>query len=163
MLIGKQFSIWKKRNATSSSDCQYFAGVVHISTPTTDCLFRRTTNIIKQMYRGEKKIFNWQNHDKYPPTHTIHLLNISSVSQVSKCFPSTTNQSYLKHSNVRDQLYFPGRYQKQHLFPASIPDLSQIKLFKHTINGMQLHSICLPTGSQRGRAVLADHYHHHPA
>lgn len=113
--------------------------------------------------RRRKKIFNWQNHDKYPPTHTIHLLNISSVSQFSKCFPSTTNQSYLKHSNVRDQLYFPGRYQKQHLFPASIPDLSQIKLFKHTINGMQLHSICLPTGSQRARAVLADHYHHHPA
>lgn len=53
MLIGKQFSIWKKQNATSSSNCQiqYFAGAVHINTPTIYCLFQRTTERITQMHR----------------------------------------------------------------------------------------------------------------
>ena len=80
MLIGKQFSIWKKQNATSSSNCQiqYFPGTIHINTPTIYCLFQRTTERITQMmYREGEGISLVDRTMINTPRHIPHLLNSS--------------------------------------------------------------------------------------
>lgn len=84
MLIGKQYSIWKKQNAISPSKCQiqWFAGTIHINTPTIYCLFQRTTERNTQkMYRDGEGISLVDRTMINTPEHIPHLLNSSSQTR----------------------------------------------------------------------------------
>lgn len=78
------FNLEKKQNATSSSNCQiqYFAGTIHINTPTIYCLFQRATETITQkMYREGEGISLVDGTMINTPQHIPHLLNSSSQAR----------------------------------------------------------------------------------
>lgn len=161
MLIGKQFSIWEKKNATSSSICQiqYFAGNIHINTPTIYLPISRTTErITLKTHREGEGISLIDRTVMNTPWHIPPPIEQLLASQVLKHPPSTTNRPYLKHSIVCIQLCFPERHEKTaFFFSASILNPSQIEFSMHAINEVHLRSFFLPRESQRGRTILADH------
>lgn len=160
MLIGKQFSIWEKKNATSSSICQiqYFAESIHINTPTIYLPISKNhrKNHTEDLQGRRRNFFNWRECDKYPLTHTSPIEQ-QLTSQVLKHPPSTTNRPYLEHSIVCIQLFFSWETSKSSIFfSASLLDASQIEFSMHAINEAYLCSVgslFLPRESQRGRTM----------
>lgn len=113
MLIGKQFSIWKKQNATSSSNCQiqYFAGAVHINTPTIYCLFQRTTERITQMHREgisliDRTVINTPRHIYWTPAQQVKFENAFLQLQI-KLTSSTAmyEPSFVFLRDIKSSIY----------------------------------------------------------
>lgn len=150
MLIGKQFSIWEKKNATSSSICQiqYFAESIHINTPTIYLPISKNhrKNHTEDLQGRRRNFFNWRECDKYPLTHTSPIEQ-QLASQVLKHPPSTTNRPYLKHSIVCIQLFFLGDIKKQLFFLCQPPRCLTNWVF-HACNKwsiLMLNQLTLPT------------------